>query len=131
MKYISDKDFVPYERLASMDHKQALSFLYDQAHVKPSKSCVHIVDSFYKSYEWIVKRKAILRRDHYECVLCAKRGKVSRGRLIVHHIVPLKVDYTKCLSDGYLIALCFKHHEQVHGRASKGKRIEEDGGEWW
>ncbi|MGX7099584.1 HNH endonuclease [Globicatella sanguinis] len=62
-------------------------------------------------------------------MLCAKRGRVTRTRLYVHHIIPLKVDYSKRLDDSNLITLCYGCHELVHGK--RKHRRQDLRPEWW
>nr|DAN81483.1 MAG TPA: NinG recombination protein [Caudoviricetes sp.] len=48
---------------------------------------------FYKSKEWIKKRKEILERDNNECQECKSKGLATVGQnvtLDVHHIVHLE-----------------------------------------
>jgi hypothetical protein len=55
-------------------------------------------------------RKKILKRDHYECVLC-----LSREKLCIHHIIPVNIDPSKELDKKNLVTLCFHCHKKVHG----------------
>lgn len=85
---------------------------------------------FYHSGVWKRKREAILRRDHYECQECRKRirkaaadgtkltgrdAKIGRAST-VHHIVELKDNPSLALDDENLEAICFRCHNQIHGR---------------
>ena len=93
----------------------------------------HDADLFYWSSAWRRKRDEILRRDHYECVMCHKRidkarqdGTVLTGRdakirraVCVHHIKELKDCPELALDDDNLISLCHACHDEIHGRDAK------------
>lgn len=75
-------------------------------------------DKFRWSYEWKCKREYIFRRDKYLCraCYCGLSGTLKRlnnQNLSVHHIVPLKADFSKRLDDNNLITLCSAHHEMA------------------
>lgn len=71
------------------------------------------VSKFYKSRTWRKKRRQILERDNFECQMCKKEGKVSKGNT-VHHIKHLKDFPELGLTDENLITLCYAHHNEVH-----------------
>lgn len=68
---------------------------------------------FYRSEEWINKRKEILKRDNKECQRCKGNGKVGKGEC-VHHIKHLKDRPDLVLADSNLISLCYTCHNEVH-----------------
>ena len=75
-------------------------------------------DKFRWSYEWKCKREYIKRRDRYLCraCFCGLQGTLKRlnnSDLSVHHIIPLKIDFSKRLDDDNLITLCAAHHEMA------------------
>lgn len=78
--------------------------------------------SFYSSSEWRAKREEIKKRDHYICQRCSGKffpkeyTEFTRAQ-VVHHIVPLKQDFSKCLENSNLVSLCFRCHEEIEGRA--------------
>lgn len=64
---------------------------------------------FRSSSTWKKKRKAILERDHHECLICG-----NKNNLQVHHIIGLDIEPKLKLDDRNLITLCEHHHNQVH-----------------
>lgn len=77
--------------------------------------------SFYNSAKWNRTRKAVLERDHYECVWCAAEGKVAtnidgRNTLEVDHIKELEYYPELALDMDNLRTLCKYHHNQRHDR---------------
>lgn len=93
-----------------------------------------VTDAFYWSPTWQAKRKAILKRDHYECQRCRDLGRVTTKEdsiLVVHHMHELKENWSKRLSDEHLLTLCFDCHEFVHGRCAKGDKAKRWADEWW
>lgn len=68
---------------------------------------------FYKRKEWKRKRRAILRRDNYECQRCKANGGYSRA-VTVHHIQHLNKRPDLALVDSNLISLCGPCHNQEH-----------------
>lgn len=84
--------------------------------------------AFYASTAWRHKRDEILKRDHYECLLC-KEGKgyahkpMHTRAVLVHHVNHLKDRPDLALSDTYvdangetkrqLISVCKACHEVV------------------
>ncbi len=84
----------------------------------PKYSRGNAEDSFRWSYEWKCKRDYIKKRDRYLCraCYCGLSGTLKRlnnENLSVHHIVPLKADFSKRLDDNNLITLCTVHHEMA------------------
>ena len=89
---------------------------------------------FYHSKAWKLKRKAILMRDHYQCVECRRRidqaredGTALHGKdawirraVCVHHIKELKDYPDERLDDDNLVSLCHECHDKVHGRDAEG-----------
>lgn len=83
---------------------------------------------FYKTPEWRSLRAEVLRDSHYECQICASRGKYTRAQT-VHHVNEVKRKPWLALSRTYiedgerkpnLIALCNTCHNEVHDRKLKG-----------
>lgn len=79
---------------------------------------------FYCSKAWRRIREQVLRLDNYECQMCKKEGRYSRGE-IVHHIHHLK-DYPDLALSIYdeegkrnLITVCKHHHEQEHPESQR------------
>lgn len=80
-----------------------------------------IKENFYKTKEWVRKRREILKRDHYECQHCKAQGKYSRG-VIVHHIKHLKHRPDLALVDNNLITVCPTCHERLHPERRKSPK---------
>lgn len=86
---------------------------------------------FYRSIEWINKRRGILERDNFECQMCKEEGRVSKGN-VVHHIKHLKHRVDLALVHSNLITLCFFHHNVVHPeKLSKGNEAKFTTHERW
>ena len=72
---------------------------------------------FYKSTEWIKKRKEIVDRDNNECQVCKSKGYATVGQLTaldVHHKVHLEDSWSRRLDDSNLITLCRPCHNHQH-----------------
>ena len=81
---------------------------------------------FYDSASWHKLRIAILVRDNYECQQCKCAGKHTHATE-VHHIVPIRKDYSLRLEPSNLVALCKRCHYEIHHKTSinKGSHVEE------
>ena len=79
---------------------------------------------FYKRKEWKRKRKAILRRDNYECQRCKANGGYSRATT-VHHIKHLTDRPDLALTDSNLVSLCSACHNEEHPEKLKQYRAGE------
>lgn len=72
---------------------------------------------FYKSTEWLKLREEAMKRDHYECVWCAKEGKVTTRQLLeVDHIHELEFYPEEALDIDNLRTLCKDCHNKRHRR---------------
>lgn len=71
----------------------------------------------YKDSKWISKRKAILKRDKYQCQECRRYGKMIDASH-VHHIYPVEFFPEYRLCNWNLISLCQKCHNKMHDRES-------------
>lgn len=67
---------------------------------------------FYKSNEWEIVRELALARDGYQCVMCRWRG-IKKAADMVHHIVPIKKDWSKRLDLDNLMSLCDGCHNGI------------------
>lgn len=81
------------------------------------------VDPFYSSGAWRAARAKALERDHGECVLCRRAGRVTVGRdghpwpvlaTLVHHIKPYQTHPERALELDNLMSLCDRCHWDVH-----------------
>ncbi len=70
-------------------------------------------EKFYVSATWRRKAKAILRRDHYQCQLCKRYGRISEAQ-IVHHKLELAEYPELAFDDNNLISVCKKCHNKLH-----------------
>lgn len=73
-------------------------------------------DDFRGTGSWKKKRDNIKGRDKYLCQICIRKlyntiKKYNYSDLEVHHIVPIKEDYSLRLEDTNLITICKYHHE--------------------
>lgn len=77
------------------------------------------LDKFRSSFVWQKKRNYIKKRDKYICQICAEgvfdvgSRKYNTEELEVHHIEPLKNDFSLRLNNENLLTLCRKHHEMA------------------
>lgn len=78
---------------------------------------------FYISSAWKNLARKVQRMDRNECVLCASRGRYSRGEL-VHHVKHLKDRPDLALEifdpdtgERQLVTVCKRCHEQLHPEA--------------
>ncbi|MCW6079264.1 HNH endonuclease [Clostridium sporogenes] len=78
------------------------------------------VKTFYKSTEWINKRKDIIKRDKKECQRCKVNGGYHKAEC-VHHIKHLRDRPDLALTDSNLISLCYTCHNEVHPEKLHGK----------
>lgn len=80
---------------------------------------------FYKSREWINKRKEILERDNNECQHCKALGKATVGqvtKLDIHHIKHLEDYWDLRLNNNNLITLCGACHNKEHPEKLKDNK---------
>jgi 5-methylcytosine-specific restriction enzyme A len=77
--------------------------------------------SFYASTQWMMLRNLIMSRAGYQCALCKAHGRLTPATE-VHHIVPIRVDWSKRLDAGNCIPVCHSCHMEAH------KKLEADHG---
>lgn len=70
-------------------------------------------NKFYKSKEWIKGRQLAIVRDHALCRDCLDRDVITPYNT-VHHIIPIKEDWSKRLDIDNLICLCESCHQKRH-----------------
>lgn len=73
-------------------------------------------DRFRHTGDWKKMREHVLHRDRRLCLCClagldGTETRFETHDLSVHHITPLKEDYSKRLDEGNLITVCGYHHE--------------------
>lgn len=86
---------------------------------------------FYQTEDWKELRLEILRKHHYECQECLKKGRYTRADC-VHHINELKNRPDLAMSEFYLdhdgqklrnlVPLCNICHNIVHDKLGKWQR---------
>ena len=83
---------------------------------KPARKKDTRESRFRSTAAWQKKTAEILERDHYLCKHCVSNGRISFGKLEVHHIVPLSERYDLRLDSDNLISLCLACHDKAdHG----------------
>lgn len=73
---------------------------------------------FYKSKAWLTLRQEALKRDHYECQSCKRKGKYRRAKN-VHHIKEVKKHPELALDLDNLESICIPCHNDEHKRLEK------------
>lgn len=77
-------------------------------------------DKFYKSREWGVARQVAIVRDKALCQDCLNNNKIVPF-YTVHHIIPIKVNWSKRLDVDNLICLCESCHQIRHKLLNNGR----------
>jgi 5-methylcytosine-specific restriction protein A len=70
---------------------------------------------FYKSRAWQTARQRVLIRDHYLCQGCLHENQITQADT-VHHIIPIREDWSKRLRLDNLVSLCSACHNQRHSK---------------
>lgn len=94
------------------DKRTDNSKAYDK-HIRDRRSI-----KFYSSTEWKNARDYALHRDGYACQICKRNGKINAATE-VHHIVPLKMDWSKRISPDNLISLCHACHMDIEKKTER------------
>lgn len=68
-------------------------------------------DKYRNTQSWRDARARALDRDYKMCRVCFEEGIFNCNNLSVHHIVPLKQDYSRRADLYNLITLCEDHHQ--------------------
>src|SRR5699024_7948679 len=71
------------------------------------------IDSFYKSRQWQQVRALAYERDNGLCQQCKSNGQLVQAD-VVHHIVEVKIDWTRRLDIDNLESLCHSCHNKIH-----------------
>ncbi len=71
-----------------------------------------VYTDFYKTDEWKAIRELALARANYLCVRCRLKGIYKKADM-VHHIVPIKKDWSKRLNLNNLEPLCDACHNGI------------------
>lgn len=81
--------------------------------------------AFYNSSAWKRLVSIIRIRNNGLCALCYHEGIKSKGTMI-HHIVPIKDDWSKRLDTANCIILCPECHGKVHSAYDRSKENREN-----
>lgn len=81
--------------------------------------------AFYNSAAWKRLTTIVKIRSGGLCAMCYRQGIRSDGALI-HHIVPVKDDWSKRLDTANCIMLCPDCHAKVHSAYDKNIKSKED-----
>lgn len=73
---------------------------------------------FYCSKEWIITRDTVKQRDKGLCKVCLSKGNIVYTDTI-HHIEPLKEEWSKRLCMSNLISVCDRCHKRIHREYEK------------
>ena len=73
---------------------------------------------FYHSKQWIRLRDLTMARAGYQCQRCKQQGKITPATE-VHHIVPIRVDWSRRLDAGNCIPVCHACHMSEHKKANE------------
>lgn len=71
--------------------------------------------AFYNGIKWRRLRDFILSRDNYLCQDCLKQNDIAAAEE-VHHIIEVKVDWSKRYEQDNLVSLCKSCHRKRHGK---------------
>lgn len=71
------------------------------------------VGKFYRLQPWQTLRRFVLKRDHYECQDCRRRGLHTRANT-VHHIKHVRDDPSDALQSTNTEAICKACHNREH-----------------
>lgn len=67
----------------------------------------------YSSSKWKKKSEKIKRRDHYQCVICKRYGRLTEAK-VVHHIKKADEYPELAWDDKNLVSLCIACHNKMH-----------------
>ena len=77
-------------------------------------------DRFYRTKEWLNKRGYIVDRDMHLCIDCLINKEDPVEAKIVHHIEPVKDNWSRRLDSNNLISVCDSCHKKIEGRYAAG-----------
>lgn len=76
---------------------------------------------FYHSPEWRALRAWVLARDAYLCQRCLRQQRITRATT-VHHIVPIRVDWSRRLDPANCQSVCARCHGEAEAEARRATR---------
>ncbi|WP_250455985.1 HNH endonuclease, partial [Clostridium tertium] len=91
-----------------LERKQNIKYYKQTTYERDSK-----YNKFYKSKEWNTVRQLAIVRDHALCKDCLDNNVITPYNT-VHHIVPIKEDWSRRLDINNLICLCESCHQKRH-----------------
>ncbi|MDU3526741.1 HNH endonuclease signature motif containing protein [Clostridium sp.] len=91
-----------------LERKQNIKYYKQTTYERDSK-----YNKFYKSKEWNKVRQLAIVRDHALCKDCLDNNVITPYNT-VHHIVPIKEDWSRRLDINNLICLCESCHQKRH-----------------
>ncbi len=103
--HLTREQYCQEHKHKSIEQKKERNRYYDK-YKRDKKS-----DSFYRSREWDVVRRASLSRDKGLCVHCLREKKITHAN-VVDHIIPVKEDWSLRLTLSNTQCLCHSHHNQ-------------------
>lgn len=80
--------------------------------------------AFYNSLAWKRLTSIVKVRTDGLCAMCYHDEIMTKGA-IVHHIVPIRDDWSKRLDPANCVMLCQKCHNKVHGEYDRNKNSKE------
>lgn len=80
--------------------------------------------SFYNSPAWKRLTSIVKVRNNGLCAMCYHNEIMTKGT-VVHHIVPIKDDWSSRLDPANCITLCQECHNKVHGEYDRNKNSKE------
>lgn len=76
---------------------------------------------FYNSKVWNELREYVLTKHNYLCQDCLSKDIITTDNLEVHHIIPIKQDFSLALEEDNLKVLCRSCHKKAHDDMNKYK----------
>jgi len=104
--------FCELHRYIEKQEKKAIDRRYNQARTDDKEQ------AFYKTQGWKVVRKKALARDEYLCQDCKKLGQIVPA-VTVHHIIPIKEEWSLRLVIENMVCLCESCHQQRHRKLNE------------
>lgn len=96
-----------------LERKQSIKYYKKTTYERDNK-----YNKFYKSKEWNSVRQLVIVRDHALCKDCLDKNTITPYNT-VHHVVPIKEDWSRRLDIANLICLCESCH-QIRHNSMKG-----------
>lgn len=78
------------------------------------------IERFYRSTAWRMVRVQALSRDHYLCKDCLEQHRITSA-VTIHHIIPIRDDWSKRLDINNCRSLCDACHNRRHNRGGSSR----------